>query len=339
MPNSYDITVAVPAYSRVSELEQLLESVARQDVMPAELLICEDCSPERADIRRLCLKWTPILSALGCHITFHENASNLGYDANVRSLFSLGRCKWIMLLGNDDALLTTGIASVKRYLEGKPDSLCVSRTFVKFTERPDEPTGISKLFSEDQRLTADSHSPRFIFRCCGFVGGLVFNREWAQSRATDEFDGGLYYQIYLACVAYCEVGIDYIATPTIAGRAGNPPLFGSAKAEFGVHIPGSYTTEGRARMWSSVIEIAERIGKRRGMDLASDIRHELAGRQSFHIFETLATAGRARNIAMKNALQKLGLFSSPIPKFLFALNFVLGRYSALVYIAIRRAVQ
>lgn len=334
-----EVTVAVPAYGRVAELGELLQSVIEQSVMPFELLICEDCSRERPQIAAMIAKWEDRFSAKGCKLSYVENEENLGYDGNVRRLFERACGDWVLLLGNDDALLPNCVDAVVAYIRQNPQTRCASRTFVRFVRSPADVIGESRVFDTDTLVSLESHGAGYVFRLCGFVGGLLFKRSWALSVSTTEFDGSLYYQMYLAAQAYCQGGIGYIATPIVAGRAGNPPLFGAAAKERGAHVPGGYTVEGRTRMWQSVLDIFDKVGKEYGLDLVPDVRRELAGRQSFHIFEMLAGKERARTREMRCALISMGLYSGVMPRLLFATNQILGRFAPIFYRLTRRIVQ
>jgi hypothetical protein len=336
---NFDLTIAVPAYGRVHELRQLIESVEKQAIMPRELLVCEDMSPERPLISALCMQWSSILKKKGCILKYVENTTNLGYDGNVRKLFEESSCTWVMLIGNDDVLLPQCAQTIQNYLVKFPNVLCASRTFLRFENFPENILGISKIFDSDTLITHSTHTSNLIFRSCGFVGGLVFNKDWAVSKTTKIYDGSLYYQIYLACEAYCERGIDYIATPIVAGRSGNPPLFGSASAENSVHVPGSYTTQGRTKMWNSVLEISINVGQKHSLDLVTNIRKELAGRQSFHIFEMFAGQDIAKNRQLRNSLKSIGLFFGVMPRLLFLCNILLGKYSFYFYKKVRQMMQ
>jgi hypothetical protein len=178
-----------------------------------------------------------------------------------------------------------------------------------------------------------------VFRSCGFVGGLIVSREWAARIATSRYDGTLYYQIYLACVSFCEEGIGYISEPTIGGRRGNPPLFGAAESEKGTHVPGSYTPKGRAKMWASVLTIAGDVGEQYGIDLRSDIKRELEVRQSFHVFEMTAGSGRRRLEELRDELKKLDLYSHAVPRTLFLVDWILGSGAKPLYALARKLMQ
>jgi glycosyltransferase involved in cell wall biosynthesis len=334
-----DISIGIPAYSRCSELIELVESIYVQTVLPAEVTICEDNSPERESLRSIVDEWRDRFAAAGCAINYHENDRNLGYDGNLRKVIACSHCSWVMLIGNDDLLLEQGVERAEQFIQANGTVNVISRSFVRFRNDVHEPIGVSRASSTDRIFTASNSSSKMIFRTSGFIGGLIVKREWAQSIATSRYDGTLFYQIYLSSVAFCGTGIGYIARPVVAARAGNPPLFGSATCEKDVHVPGSYTPKGRAKMWKSVIRITSEIGAEHGFELASGIRQELAVRSSFLVFEALAGSDRRKLSEMRQELKKLDLFAHPIPRTLFLMDWILGSKARSVYSLVRMVMQ
>jgi Glycosyl transferase family 2 len=322
--HTFDISVAIPAYSRCSELIELLQSIYNQDVLPMEITICEDMSLDRDAIREIAHTWNRRFAPEGCAVNYLENEHNLGYDGNIRNIIHVSHSRWVMLMGNDDLLLPGCISTISTYLKQHPEQRMVSRSFLMFKGNIDQVFGVSKLRSEDFLYTAQNSSPGIIFRTCGFVGGLILDREWADGLATKRYDGSLYYQIYLGATAYCESGIGYISREIVGSRAGNPPLFGSASTERDVHVPGSYTPQGRAKMWAGVLTVAEDVGTKFGIKLLPAIKEELKVRQSFHIFEMMAGSSRQRMRELRHELETLELFGHPLPCMLYSINCLLG---------------
>jgi glycosyltransferase involved in cell wall biosynthesis len=336
---SFDMTVGVPAYGRPNELKDLLDSILSQSVFPMEVLICEDMSPERMQLMQICRDYQDRFNSVGVALRFHANESNLGYDGNVRQLFALASCSWVMLLGNDDIVLPSGVALYMEYIKKHPNCLMISRAFKRFEGNPDNFVGESCLFNSDTFITKSEYSSAYIFRASGFVGGLVFDRVWADSKKTDKYDGTLYYQYYLACLAYIEKGIGYLSTSPIGGRAANPPLFGNAKAEESVHKPGGYAPKARAKMWSSILKISNELGLANSIDVLSDVKKELGRRQSFHVFEGYAGKSKLINDEMRMELEKLDLYNSIHPRIFYFVNILLGRFSVYFYVFVRRVFQ
>lgn len=317
-------------------MNELLQSVYEQTIVPAEITICEDKSPERDSIRTMVGSWRERFADKFCAINYYENEVNLGYDGNVRKVIEVSTSPWVMLMGNDDILLPECIETAQRFITAHPDVPMISRSFVMFQDDVHMPPYLSRFSIVDQVFKAGKSSPALIFRSCGFVGGLILNRTWARELATNQYDGSLYYQIYLGAVAFCQAGIGYISKSIVGSRFGNPPLFGSAAAEKGVHVPGSYTPKGRARMWESVLRIADDVSQQNGIDLLSEIKVELEVRQSFHIFEMMAGAGRERLSELRQEFIRLGLFGHPIPRILYMIDVLMGTRAQILFRTVRR---
>jgi len=332
------VGIVIPAYNRPRELGELLDSVLAQSRLPDSVLVCEDHSPMRLEVTELCESYKGVFSSRGIKLIYVENEINLGYDKNLRKSIEIADTDWVVVMGNDDLLLANAVEDVIKFISSN-DVDFASRTFLRFTKSINAPLGTSSLSKLDSVFTQSNSSAGMVFRSAGFVGGLVIRTSFAKSISCSHFDGSLYYQIYLAANAYCGKGIGYISTPIVGGRADNPPMFGGAEDDGGVHIPGSYTAQGRARMWRGVLDIAQSVGDQHQRDLVSDIRRELEIRQSFHVFEMNAVSSRQELKSLRDALVNLGLFSHPLPRILFWMNYTLGRKAIPVYRMCRRILQ
>jgi abequosyltransferase len=336
---TFDMSVGIPAYARCRELIELLESIYEQTVLPAEITICEDKSADRESIRLIVQEWRERFTAEGCTVNYKENDHNLGYDGNLRNVISASHFPWVMLIGNDDLLLEGCVERAERFIRKNDKIKMISRSFLRFENDIQKPVGVSRLSSTDQIFNSVNSSTKMIVRTSGFVSGLIVNREWALNIATDRYDGTLFYQIYLASVAFCDGGIGYIAQPVVGGRCSNPPLFGSATWEKDVHVPGSYTPRGRAKMWASILRIASDVGQQYKIDLYAGIKAKLEVRSSFHVFEMMAGSDRRKLSELRHELTKLDLFSHPIPRTLYLIDWVLGSRAKVFYAFVRRALQ
>jgi abequosyltransferase len=330
-----DLTIAVPVYSRPDELRQLLISISGMAVLPGEVLLCEDQSPERRLLSQIALEWQPKLASKGCSLRYVENDENLGYDGNVRSLFARATRPWVMLLGNDDAMLPNAVPPIQRFVAEHGDVRMISRTFVRFSVDIANVVGFTRLSDGDRVYTKENSRPGMILRLCGFVGGLIVDREWACRAATDKYDGTLYYQMYLAAEAFCANGIGYIAAPLVGSRAGNAPMFGSASSEKGAHVPGAYSPKARAAMWSGILRICRDVERETSVPMSSSIRWELSGKQSFHVYELVAVQGRRATMTLIREFGRLGLMKHPLPWILSGLALLMGRYVRYFFGSVR----
>jgi glycosyltransferase involved in cell wall biosynthesis len=342
------ISICVPAYGRPKEFQELLSSIEALNELPEELLICEDGSQERAVLQSNFDSFYTRLQSQHplnlCKCRFVENAQNFGYDGNVRELLRLASSDYVFFIGNDDALLPGGISETRKFLQHHP-VLVASRSFLRFHKHPSQPIGVSRAFRQDTVVHPNNSGAGAVMRLGGFFGGLVFHKAWANSLATTQYDGTMYYQIYLMLHAWAQgfegiaPGIGYISTPTVAARADNAPLFGNASAEKGVFIPGKYTAVSRGRMWESVLKITSDCQERTDTPMLQSMRRELSGRLSFHLFEMFATRPRHENNQLRAELIRLKLYDSLLPKVAYLLNLSLGSYALFFYKTARRLIQ
>lgn len=332
-----DLTVAIPLYSRPRELQQLLASIMDMSMLPGELLFCEDRSPDRQLLASIAADWKPRLAKRGCDLVYVENAENLGYDANVRNLFERATRRWVMLLGNDDAMMPNAVISMQRFVATHPSLHIVSRTFVRFARDLADASVVTRLADHDRVFTSANSEAGIILRLCGFFGGLLVDRSWAVRLSTDRYDGTLFYQIYLSAHAFATGGIGYIAAPTVGSRAGNAPLFGASAAEKGDHKPGSYSPKARASMWKGIMRIVADVELETSVPILRSVRRELTVRQSFHVFEMVARQGRGSTVALTAELRRLGLMGHPLPWALAAFGTAFGRRSAIFFDGVRWA--
>lgn len=339
MIKEFTITLSIPAYARPSEFEQLLNSIAEALALPDELMICEDCSPDRETLRSITDKYRADLEQRGCVVRFVENERNLGYDGNVRKAIEEASSDWVMLIGNDDVVLPNWLSIVRGFLSRNPNIKMVSRAFERFDLDPAQPIGVSRLSGSDCIFSSPSSSSRMLFRAVGFFGGLVINKSWSTKLHSSVYDGTLYYQVYLAAHAFCQGGIGYVAVPTVGARAGNPPLFGAADAEKNIFQAGRYSPKARAHMWASVMQICADVGRAEGVDLLSDVRKDLKSRMSFHVFEMMANAPSDVIKELCLELRKIGLYPHPVPVVLKGVIRLFGPRSRYFFQLVRKVMQ
>lgn len=333
------ISVVIPAYNRPIELRELLESVAAQSVPPREVVVCADFAPLQADIIATCRSSEDLLLKRGIKLVLIANSSNLGFDKNIRKAVESATSDWALIMGDDDLLLPDGIAATAERIQSDGDAHFYTRAFTRFEGAPSEAQGVSRMAAEDTTFQPASHSSGSVFRSARFMSGLVVRADFARTISTERYDGLLYYQVYLAAVAFCRGGIGYISTPTVAGRTDNPPLFGSADDEMEVHVPGRYAAKARIRMWEGVLAIARQVEDEERVELLPGIKHELSVRESFHVFEMNAGADRQELRELKSGLVSMGLFSHPLPKLLYSLDLLMGRRARPIYAMARRVIQ
>ena len=183
------MTVAIPHYKHRQYLQVVLETVLSQDCDSFELLVSDDCSPDDS-----AAVIPDMLLASGRPFRYYTQPSNLGYDGNVRFCLAAAQGRYVLLLGNDDALAGPDI--VRRLIDLLSDLGNPAVAFVNFSDY--ETGAVVARAQRTQLLGAGPETALRYFRSFSFVAGLIYDREYARQHETDRWDQSIYYQIYLA---------------------------------------------------------------------------------------------------------------------------------------------
>ncbi len=187
----YFLTVAIPHYKNPLHLKLVIDSLAAQTFDDFEILISDDKSPD--DSNSII---PPLLEQSGRPFRYYSQPVNLGYDGNVRFCLGAAKGRYVMLLGNDDALdAPLGLQKVARQLHqlNLPEI-----AFVNFEEWA-TPGSVTRRATGTRILGSGVEAATQHFRSFSFVSGLIYDRAAAARHETDKWDRSIYYQIYIAC--------------------------------------------------------------------------------------------------------------------------------------------
>lgn len=109
-------SILIPSYNRPSYLEKCLESILENDFNDFEIIISDDDSTEIKEIKRVI---EPYLKYE--NITFIKQSHNIGMANNWNFLVSYARGKYLIILGDDDNILSCMLSRLKCYIEDYPD--------------------------------------------------------------------------------------------------------------------------------------------------------------------------------------------------------------------------
>ena len=91
-----NFSICIPAYNRSKELDELLNSIVKQDYKDYEIVIAEDDSPERKKISKVVKKYKNLYPNI--IIKYSENEYNFGYDKNYRRLIDMSEGKYCFFI-------------------------------------------------------------------------------------------------------------------------------------------------------------------------------------------------------------------------------------------------
>src|SRR3972149_9647503 len=92
------LSICIPSYNRPGQISDLLFSIDC-DPEHVEVVVCEDRSPQREQIRSAVELFT---GQSPYKLRYFENKENLGYDGNLRRLVELATGRFVMFMGDDD---------------------------------------------------------------------------------------------------------------------------------------------------------------------------------------------------------------------------------------------
>lgn len=266
-------SICIPAYNRARHLPALLDSIYAQDVRDFEIVICEDLSPERTSIAEISKTYA---ARHPNTLRYFENASNLGYDANIRNLVDRAAGEYCFFMGNDDLMCREALKSVANAVNSNPRIGYVLRSYAWFDDVPERISQQIRYFGEARFLPAGGDTISLCFRRAGVISGIVLHRDAAHRAATSEFDGTLFYQMHLVGEVLTAMNAVFLPQILVLCRNSEPPEFGNSPNERGIYTPGSYTPQARLSMVGGALRIAKALEDRRGIPILSAIMRDYA---------------------------------------------------------------
>jgi glycosyltransferase involved in cell wall biosynthesis len=106
------ISVAMGTYNGEEHIIEQLDSLAKQTVLPCELVVCDDCSKDKTvNILRYFAASAPF------QVRIYVNESNLGFSDNFLKAASLCKGDWIAFCDQDDVWLPIKLARACEMIE------------------------------------------------------------------------------------------------------------------------------------------------------------------------------------------------------------------------------
>lgn len=315
------ISVCIPAYNRAQLLPALLDSIFNQGFSDMEVVIAEDGSPERDEIRRVAQEYEKRYPG---RLFYHENATNLGYDGNLRRLIELARGEYVLFMGNDDLLAEGALVSVSDAVQTYPNVGVVLRTYDSFDDDPAMPVQVFRYFDSEGFFPAGQRTIVTFFRRCVFISGMVVGRESAHRYATDRFDGTLLYQQHLIGQILANENGVYLPQILSHHRLGGTPDFGNSVVEKRLFIPRAQTPESSVHFMRGMLRIAADLERTLDLPVYRPILRDI-GNYAYPILSI--QAGRGRRILWRYTrdLAALGLWRVPLFYLYAAGLLLLGR--------------
>lgn len=248
------LSICIPSYNRPATLLRLLNSIDCTRFDEIEIVICEDKSPKRKEVREVV---DVFISKTQYKVNYIENLENYGFDKNLRELIRLAKGDFIMYMGDDDYFVKGSLDGFISFLEQNPDKGYVLKTWINLHEN-----GWEEPFNYyDGRKYFEPSVNTFVslFRISTFVSGFTFKREYSIPYLVDKFDSTLLFQLYLLgelTLKYDSVFYEVPLTIQTKQKA-DVPHFGSSETEKGLYTPGVITIENSINFLKGYFKITE----------------------------------------------------------------------------------
>jgi abequosyltransferase len=309
--NRPKISICIPAYNRSKFLNPLLDSIVTQDAdtNDFEIVIAEDKSKERAQIKAIIDEY--VINNSKISFIYHENETNLGYDRNIKNLIDISRGEYCFFMGNDDIMAIDAIKKVIDTLGKNKNIGVIIRSYDWFDFDYKKPIQQIKYFSEDRVFQSGSEAISFAFRRSGVISGYIVNRDIAVEVKTDQFDGILFYQMYLSCKILQITNAFYISQILTHSRSTETPDFGNTEIEKKHFTPGHYSPSARIQMISGMLLIARGVNFSFNTKIYYLIENDIAN----HIYPYISDQLNLRFLDFFNfyyTIAKFGLWKYPL---------------------------
>jgi len=320
------LSVCIPSYNRPSYLGDLLETVTQQNYKNYEIVICDDNSPLKNEIKNVILNKENKYPS--CIFRFIQNTKTLGYDGNFRKLIKNARGDYCVFMGDDDLLCPGALRRIASVAKENPGIGVIIRAWASAERESKVVIEEHNYFDGDRFFDPGRLAVSTLFRRSVAIAGYTINRRMANKAATDRFDGTLLYQSYLTgLVAYSCGG--YYISDRIAIMLEDPGqkahFFGNAEVEKDKYKPGTLSTNNSLNFVNGMVEIAKYLANYHTDNrLYEEIINDI-GNYSYPILSIQRNKPIPEFIRYFNSLRKVGFSRNPYLYLYFFILLLLGR--------------
>jgi len=166
------ISVCIPAYNRPETLRRLLGTIDFEDKANLEIVISEDMSPRRDEIREVVKRFS---AGSGYRIVYRENSTNLKYDGNLKELVKAASGEWLIFMGDDDEFIPGAISKVVAFIKNHGDISYILRRYE--TVHADGSREDFRYYEGDKFFEPGEDTYVEVFRRSVFISGFTIKRD------------------------------------------------------------------------------------------------------------------------------------------------------------------
>lgn len=267
------LSICIPSYNRPEQLGLLLDSIDC-DSESVEIVVCEDCAPNRLKVRAIVNEFS---ASSIYQVYYHENEYNYGFDGNLRRLIECSHGKFIIFMGDDDLFVPGALVKFIAFLKLNDSIPYVLRSYL--TEHYNGQIEYFRYLPKTAVLSKGERTVAWLFKRSVTICGFTISRKEALKYSTSDLDGTLLYQVYLMaqiCLRHDSIYCDIPVAHMVKSYREDKPMFGSSEAEKGRYTPGTVSHDNSINFTKSYFEVSEYLDKQHGTNLTSLVRIDLS---------------------------------------------------------------
>ncbi len=321
-------SICITSYNRINELYRCLSSIDAIHPEEIEIVISEDCSPKKDEIRQIVRKF---ISETSYKVRYNSNIENIGYDQNLGELINLASGNYILFISDDDMFLKGGLDKLINFTNKNDFS-------VAFTPYFHQKTGVmgreySKTFLIDRGF---SSVKKHLFDSILF-SGLVFKRDRIIDYQPKRFKNLIYSQVYLFCTMLLTEGGFYINLPLIHCIEDGENAFGLNKSSESNKVMANRSSPlSNLEYHKSLIKIIKIFDEENKINLINSFSKEY----SLRSYTGMSIARRISQCELRrywDGMNSLGIKIHILPSiYFYALLFFGSRVSGMLFFLPKR---
>ena len=303
MSNKF-LSICIPSYNRPDTISRLLNSIDTRYKDQIEVVICEDKSPKRDDIRTA----VEIYSRKSPYeIHYFENKTNLGFDLNWIELSKKASGEFLLYMGDDDGFIPGALDQYIDWLHAHEKYCYILRSYVRVYNNDRSNIQYFRYYSGDRFFEPGVDGYKEFFLKSVSMSGYTIKRSCALEFSNHKILEGntLLFQLYLVAEVCLKYPSAYCNTPCAELISDQPQLFGNSKEEKGVYTPGEGVS-GNLNFINSFFRISEYIDNKNSLKLTPYFKEQLS-KYSFYILHGQRKKGKKELRMMKEQLVIIGL--------------------------------
>lgn len=300
MKTSFFISICIPSYNRPDELKRLLESIDTRRVSDVQIVICEDKSPRRMEVRDVVDFFSKQTSY---EIKYVENHENCGHGKNLRECIKQADGEYIILMGDDDMFIPGAFDDYFDFV--KTHNYCgyILRSWRQILD--DGKIEYFRYFSQNKVFVPSIMTYTDLFLKSVFMSGFTIRRELVNDYNNDNLDDTLLYQLYLQAEVCMRFPSAYCNTPFVQCVGDGMSFFGTNEKEKGLYTPGILVSN-NINFINGFFKVTNFVDKSNNIESTSIIKNELS-KYSFHLMSPTRKLGLIKFMAHRRELKNIGL--------------------------------